>query len=111
MPRNTSLLTLALMFVFATESVLAASIDSYTFGGLRARDIGPAVMSGRIASIDAATGDVLTIYVGAASGGVWKSTDGGTRFKPVFDDHPQSIGAVRIDPASKETVWVGCTVP
>ena len=51
--------------------------------------------------------DPLTIYVGAASGGVWKSIDGGTTFKPVFDEHTQSIGAVRVDPSNPKTVWVG----
>jgi photosystem II stability/assembly factor-like uncharacterized protein len=85
----------------------AAAVDSSTFGGLEARAIGPAVMSGRVAALDAVAEDPLTIYVGAASGGVWKSTDGGTTFKPVFDDHIQSIGAIAIDPNDKETVWVG----
>ena len=41
--------------------------------------------------------DPLTIYVGAASGGVWKSTDGGVTYEPIFDDHIQSIGAIKID--------------
>ena len=82
-------------------------IDSDTFGGLEARSIGPAAMSGRIAALDAVEGDRLTIWVGAAGGGVWKSTDGGLQFKPVFDKHTQSIGAIRIDPKDPKTVWVG----
>ncbi|HEX9943653.1 MAG TPA: glycosyl hydrolase [Thermoanaerobaculia bacterium] len=82
-------------------------IDSNTFGGLEARSIGPAIMSGRIAAIDAVGEDPLTIYVGAASGGVWKSTDGGLTFKPVFDEHTQSIGAIAIDPKNPKNVWVG----
>lgn len=82
-------------------------IDSTTFGGLEARAIGPAVMSGRISSIDAVPDDPLTIYIGTASGGVWKSTDGGTTFSSVFDDHTQSIGAVRIDPKNPKNIWVG----
>ncbi|HSL81247.1 MAG TPA: glycosyl hydrolase, partial [Thermoanaerobaculia bacterium] len=85
-----------------------ASLDSSDLGGLEARAIGPAVMSGRIAAIDAkSAAGKLTIWVGAASGGVWKSTDGGITFKPVFDDHVQSIGAVAIDPSAPDTVWVG----
>jgi photosystem II stability/assembly factor-like uncharacterized protein len=82
-------------------------IDSNTFGGLRARSIGPAVMSGRIAALDAVPGDPLTIYAGAASGGVWKSKDAGTTWNPVFDDYNQSIGAIRVDPQNSDIVWVG----
>jgi len=77
-------------------------IDSDTFGNLSARAIGPAVMGGRIAAIDAYAGDKLTIYVGAASGGVWKTENGGLTFKHVFDDYVQSIGAVRIDPSAED---------
>jgi photosystem II stability/assembly factor-like uncharacterized protein len=82
-------------------------IDSNTFGGLEARAIGPAVTSGRIATIDAALTDPPTVYVGAASGGVWRSRDDGTTFRPVFDEHIQSIGAVKIDPEKPNTIWVG----
>src|SRR5256714_14458696 len=85
----------------------AIKFASATFAGLRARSIGPAAMGGRIAAIDATSDAPSTIYVGAASGGVWKSTDDGTTFKPVFDEHIQSIGAIAIDPSNKETVWVG----
>ncbi|HWM92903.1 MAG TPA: glycosyl hydrolase [Thermoanaerobaculia bacterium] len=82
-------------------------IDSNTFSGLEARAIGPAVMSGRIAAIAGLADDPITLYVGTASGGVWKSRDSGVTFKPVFDKHTQSIGAVAIDPKSPQTVWVG----
>jgi photosystem II stability/assembly factor-like uncharacterized protein/outer membrane lipoprotein-sorting protein len=84
-------------------------IDSDTISGLGARNIGSAAMSGRIAAIDAVKeGSRLTIYVGAASGGVWKSVNGGTTYKPVFDKQPvQSIGAVTIDPSNPKTIWVG----
>lgn len=83
-------------------------IDSDALAGLEARSIGPAAMSGRIAAIDAIEeGQRLTIYVGSASGGVWKSVDGGIRFKPVFDKYTQSIGAVAIDHKDPKTVWVG----
>ncbi|HKC39548.1 MAG TPA: glycosyl hydrolase, partial [Gemmatimonadales bacterium] len=87
----------------------AVKVDSETISGLGARNIGSAAMSGRIAAIDAVhEGARLTIYVGAASGGVWKSTNGGTTFKPVFDKQPvQSIGAVTIDPKNPKVIWVG----
>src|SRR5215471_8767682 len=83
--------------------------DSETISGLGARNIGSASMSGRIAALDAVQeGQRLTIFVGSASGGVWKSLNGGTTFKPVFDKQPvQSIGAVTIDPKNPKVIWVG----
>jgi photosystem II stability/assembly factor-like uncharacterized protein len=85
----------------------AVELDSYSFGGLEARPIGPAVTGGRIAAIEAVAEEPLTVYVGAAGGGVWRSRDGGTTFRPVFDEHPQSIGAIAVDPRNPKTVWVG----
>src|SRR4029077_6893612 len=84
-------------------------VDSETISGLGARNIGSAAMSGRIAAVAAVQeGTRLTVYVGAASGGVWKSTNGGTTFKPVFDKEPvQSIGAITIDPKKPKVIWVG----
>jgi photosystem II stability/assembly factor-like uncharacterized protein len=82
-------------------------VDAETLGGLRLRAIGPATMSGRIAALDAIKGDRLTLYVGSAGGGVWRSTNGGTTFDPVFDKHCQSIGAITIDRSRPKTVWVG----
>ncbi len=88
--------------------------SSATISGLGARNIGSATMSGRIAAIDAhreANGK-LTIFIGAASGGVWKSEDSGTEFRPVFDEQPvQSIGAITIDPSNPKNVWVGTGEP
>jgi photosystem II stability/assembly factor-like uncharacterized protein len=87
----------------------APKFDSDTISGLGARNIGSAAMSGRIAAIDAVQeGRRLTVYIGSASGGVWKSVNGGTTFKPVFDKQPvQSVGAVTIDPQNPKIVWVG----
>ena len=93
--------------IAGTARAAETEIDSNTFGGLEARSIGPAVMGGRIAAIDAVPQEPLTIYVGAAGGGVWRSTDGGVTWKPVFDDHVQSIGAITVDPKTPKTVWVG----
>ncbi len=86
------------------------TVDSGVISGLGARNIGSAAMSGRIsalAGVNDASGK-LNVFVGAASGGVWKSTDGGTIFKAVFDKQPvQSIGAIAIDPSHPTNVWVG----
>lgn len=100
-----------LMLPMSSGLLAQTKIDSFTFGGLSARALGPATMSGRIAALDAFDDGKLTIYAGAASGGVWKSEDAGTTFQPVFDDHTQSIGAIRIDPNNRQTVWVGTGEP
>lgn len=91
----------------------AVKVDAETISGLSARNIGSAAMSGRVAAIDAVReGQRLTIYIGAASGGVWKSVNGGATFKPVFDKQPvQSIGAITIDPKNPKVVWVGTGEP
>ncbi|WP_156255238.1 WD40/YVTN/BNR-like repeat-containing protein [Sandarakinorhabdus oryzae] len=94
----------------AALPAMAAAPASAGISGLGIRNIGSAAMSGRIAAIAARTEDdgKVTIFVGAASGGVWKSEDGGTTFAPKFDRQPvQSIGAVTLDPTNKRIVWVG----
>jgi len=87
----------------------SVKVDSATISGLGARNIGSAAMSGRIAALAAVhEGPRLTVYAGAASGGVWKSVNAGTTFKPVFDKQAvQSIGAVTIDPKNPKVIWVG----
>jgi len=105
-----ALITSILFFAgFAAGQTSTAKVDSDTISGLGARNIGSAAMSGRIAAVDAVQeGQRLTIYVGSASGGVWKSVNGGTTFKPVFDKEAvQSIGAVTIDPKNPKVIWVG----
>jgi len=93
----------------ASLGVQGAKFDSDTISGLGARNIGSATMSGRVSALDAVwEKGRLTVYVGAASGGVWKSTNGGTSFKPVFDKQPvQSIGAIAVDPSNPKEIWVG----
>jgi photosystem II stability/assembly factor-like uncharacterized protein len=88
----------------------AAPVDSSAVSGLGARNIGSAAMSGRISAIAGRheKDGKVTLFVGAASGGVWKSTDGGTTFEPIFDKEPvQSIGAIALDPTHPDTIWVG----
>src|SRR5216110_3107941 len=106
--------------VFASLSVLflpavpchaeESPYNSATISGLGTRNIGSATMSGRISAI-AGTREPsgkITLFVGAASGGVWKSDDSGTRYRPVFDEQrAQSIGAIALDPKNSKNVWVG----
>jgi len=107
--RSMLVATLAATVVAGAPGAQDAKFDSDTISGLGARNIGSATMSGRVAAVTAVREDGrLTVYVGAASGGVWKSTNGGTTFKPVFDKEPvQSIGALAIDPESPKTIWAG----
>src|SRR5213082_3647401 len=81
-----------------------APYNSATISGLGARNIGSAAMSGRISAVQGVKepSGKITLFVGAASGGIWKSDDGGTRFRPVFDEQAvQSIGAIAIDPKNR----------
>ena len=78
------------------------------FGDLSARQIGPALMSGRIIDMEAHPTNAQIIYTGTAGGGVWKSSDGGASYSPIFEDHIQSIGQVAVDPTDPDqTIWVG----
>jgi photosystem II stability/assembly factor-like uncharacterized protein len=111
------ILTKAICCVLPLSAAIAAEsastpvkIDAGTISGLGARNIGSSAMSGRIAALAARHEDDgrTTVFVGAASGGVWKSLDGGTTFHPVFDKQPvQSIGSIALDPNNPKTVWVG----
>lgn len=82
-------------------------VNSYTFGALEARWLGPGTMSGRITAIEGVNADSKTLYVGTAGGGVWKSTNAGASFKPIFDKYCMSIGALAIDQTNPSTVFVG----
>lgn len=84
------------------------AFDPALLAGLKARAIGPATMSGRIAAIDAVPTNPSVIYVGVATGGVWKSSDGGLTFAPIFDrEKVAAVGAVAVSPVNPDLVWVG----
>lgn len=89
------------------QETASVKLTSASLGKMEARHIGPAVMGGRITAIDGFNADPRILYVGTAGGGVWKTTNGGSQFKPVFDKHCQSIGAVAIDQTNPDVVWVG----
>ncbi len=112
-PRN-YLVAALLLILTSTASPQAVEpralrFDAGTISGLPARNIGSATMSGRIAAVTAFNDKGrLTVFAGAASGGVWKSVNGGSSFRSVFD-HPdvQSIGALAVDPSDTKIVWAG----
>jgi photosystem II stability/assembly factor-like uncharacterized protein len=83
-------------------------MSASTFSGLRLRSIGPAFTSGRVTSIAVDPTDHSRYFVGVASGGVWKTTNAGTTWVPVFENEGSySIGTVALDPKNPLTVWVG----
>jgi len=100
---------LSVFFISAGYSQTLEDIDGKAlFGDLTARHIGPALMSGRINDMETHPTNSRIVYAGTAGGGVWKSSDGGTTFNPIFDDYCQSIGAVALDPNDPDnTIYVG----
>jgi photosystem II stability/assembly factor-like uncharacterized protein len=91
---------------FAQDKVVLKGKE--LFGDLKARHIGPALMSGRMTDIELHPTNNRVLYAAAAGGGVWKSADGGASFSPIFDEQIQSIGCITIDPsAPDQNIWVG----
>jgi len=106
----TPMCAFALLFVAALPLVAggAAGAPEDPFAHLSWRNIGPVNMSGRVSDMEGVAGDPRTLYVGAASGGVWKSSDGGVTFAPIFDDQPvASIGDIALAPSNPQVIYVG----
>ena len=97
-----------LFLAFCTSVAIAQSpVTSAMFSVMEARQLGPGTMSGRITAIEGVNNDEgKTIYIGTAGGGVWKSTNAGASYKPMFDKYCQSIGALAIDQKNPSTVYV-----
>ena len=113
-------------YLFAASALIAAASFSFAkqaepesgqqsdsenkdvFKNLKFRNLGPAAAGGRVSSVVGVPGDPSIYYVGAASGGVWKSTNGGITWKPVFEhEKTSSIGAIALAPSNSNFVWVG----
>ena len=106
-PLPAVMLTVLMTLLWATP-VSGGGIDPELLAGMKARVIGPAGMSGRIADIEAVEANPAVVYAGAATGGVWKSVNGGLTWTPVFDDQPvAAIGAVAVFQPNPDIVWVG----
>jgi photosystem II stability/assembly factor-like uncharacterized protein len=84
------------------------TVDAKVFDGLKLRNIGPALMSGRVADIAVDPGNRSTWYVAVGSGNLWKTTNRGTTWESLFEDQPSySLGAVAVDPKNPRVVWLG----
>jgi photosystem II stability/assembly factor-like uncharacterized protein len=102
---------LALAFTLPTGSVGQSSVTD-KLKNLEFREIGPAVMGGRIDDFGVVESNPNIVYVGTASGGVWKTTNNGTTWEPVFDKEGVStIGDIAIAPSDPSVVWVGTGEP
>ena len=100
--------TLLTFLLILSVAALGQKLDMEVLKNMKPRSIGPAGMSGRITSIDVVTNNPDVMYVGAASGGVWKSTSGGIDWEPIFNDQTTaSIGAIAIQQSNPSTIWVG----
>ena len=93
-----------LLFQFS----IAQEINPKWMKNIAPRNIGPGGMSGRVTAIDVVNNNSNIIYIGTASGGVWKSTSGGVNWKPLFQDQlTASIGSIAIQQNNPDVVWVG----
>lgn len=104
---NSRLLKSCLAFLFLFSGLSAQTSDNRVFGDLKARHLGPSIMSGRISCLTGVNKKPAVVYVGTAGGGVWKSLDHCVSFKPVFDKYNSSIGAIQVDQDHPDTIWVG----
>ena len=101
-------ISLFTVLFFLSFLLQAQTYQPEYFQNLNIRNVGPANMSGRITAIDVVESDTRIIYLGAASGGVWKSENGGTAWKSIFDDQPtQNIGALAVQQDNPSVIWVG----
>jgi len=105
---HTFLVLIISLSISAQDNDNDSLLSSKTFSGLQFRSIGPALKSGRIADIAIIPDDPHQWYIAVGSGGVWKTTNAGTTWKPIFDSQPSySIGCVTLDPQNPLVVWVG----
>ncbi|HVR08668.1 MAG TPA: glycosyl hydrolase, partial [Thermoanaerobaculia bacterium] len=90
----------------AAEPTGSPAAPSGPFGALKFRYIGPE--GNRVSAVAGVPGDPNVYYAGAASGGIWKTTDAGVHWRPIFDDQPvSSIGALAVAPSDPNVVWAG----
>ena len=99
---------LSLLMLFASFFVTAQEFKMDLVQDMKPRNIGPGGMSGRVTSIDVVNSNPDIMYVGTASGGLWKSTSGGIKWDPIFDKEvTASIGAVAIQQSNPSVIWAG----
>src|SRR5579864_1413819 len=100
--------TFAAMHVLAQEQKTTDEKTPDVFANLKFRDLGPAAAGGRVAAVAGVPGEPNVYYVGAGGGGVFKTVDGGSTWKAIFEhEATASIGAIAVAPSNPNYVWVG----
>src|SRR3972149_5708798 len=101
-----------LLAVFLLAPFARAEEKTSPLAELEFRNVGPSIMGGRVSDVEGGPGDPRIVYVGAASGGVWKTVDGGITWKPIFDGEAvSSIGDLALEPGNPEVLYVGTGAP
>ena len=101
-------LRFSFLILFFSLAMPAQKFDMDLVKNMTPRNIGPGGMSGRVTSIDVVEANPDVMYVGTASGGIWKSTSGGILWEPIFDGEvTASIGAIAIEQSNPSVVWAG----
>ena len=96
------------MLICICTTVLSQELPINYLQDLKPRNIGPGGMSGRVTAIDVVVSNPEVMYVGTASGGLWKSNSGGISWEPIFDNEKTaSIGALAIEQSNPDVIWVG----
>jgi photosystem II stability/assembly factor-like uncharacterized protein len=97
-----------ILFLCATSLLFSQEFSIDMLKNMKPRNIGPGGMSGRVTSIDVVESNPETMYVGTASGGIWKSTSGGIKWQPIFEKElTASIGAIAIQQSNPSVIWAG----
>ena len=97
-----------LLSIFLFQITIAQTIEPKWMQGIAPRNIGPGGMSGRVTAIDVVNENRDVLYIGTASGGIWKSSSGGISWAPLFENQKTaSIGAIAIQQSNPDVIWVG----
>ncbi len=99
---------LPILFLFITSLLFPQEFSMDLVKNMKPRNIGPGGMSGRVTTIDVVQSNPDIMYVGTASGGIWKSTSGGIKWQPIFEKEvTASIGAIAIQQSNPSVIWAG----
>ena len=106
--RRLSISIVVCLTIFVLNIFTFAQNETSALSNLSWRSIGPANMGGRVADVEGVPGDPNTVYVATGSGGIFKTTDGGISWTPIFDRQTSiSVGDIALEPGNPDVVWVG----